>query len=421
MIALVDANNFYASCERVFDPRLEGVPILVLSNNDGCVVARSAEAKEAGIPMGGPFHEVAVRAREIGARVFSSNYPLYGDLSRRMMTILGTFAVDQEIYSIDESFLGLPPCDLRGLGQTMRATVYQHLGLRVSVGIAPTRVLAKACNRWAKKKAEADGVFLWPEAPEERDALLNSLPVCDVWGINRGLAQRMVLLRVQTAKDLRDADVTRVRRLGTVVAERIVRELRGEQCLGEEDVPPRKSILCSRSFGRRVEDLPSVREAAAWHASRASEKLRLHGRHAAVLGVFLCTSPFRPQDVQHNPEGWVRLDRPCQDNVTLVQAATVLAESLYRPGHGYQKCGVMLAELTDANAVQLDFAAPDRATEERRERMSRAMDAVNSRLGSRTVRIAAEGLGREAWRMRCNNRSPNYTTDWTALPRVRLR
>ncbi len=422
MIALVDANNFYAACERIFDPRLEGVPILVLSNNDGCVVARSAEARAAGIPMGGPFHEVAVQAREIGARVFSSNYPLYGDLSRRMMETVAGFALEQEVYSIDESFLtlpDLPPAELLALARDLRDTVRRHLGLTVSVGIGPTRVLAKVCNRLSKKVLENDGVLVWPADSGRCDELLGGLPVTDVWGFSEGLARRLILLRLKTARDLRDADLSRVRRLGTVVAERIARELAGQPCLGEEDTPPpRRSVLCSRSFGHPVRDLASVREAVAWHASRAGEKLRQHGRHASVLGIFLRANRFHHETSNHRPEDWTPLPRPTQDNFTLVQAATALVEKLFVSGFAYEKCGVMLAGLTDQAAVQLDFAAPSREREDRRENLSRAMDALNAKLGRRTVRVGSEGLGQEDWRMRSNMRSPNYTTSWRDLPKV---
>jgi DNA polymerase V len=413
-IALVDCNNFYASCERVFQPALRGKPVVVLSNNDGCVIARSNEAKALGIEMGAPWHLNREKFSGAGVIVKSSNYTLYGDMSARVMKALLSFSPVLEIYSIDEAFLGLEGFEdrLEDHARTLRATVLQWTGIPVSVGVAPTKTLAKVANRLAKKDPASQGVrVLMATADQER--ALAQLELTDLWGVARRLSGRLRMQGVATPLALRNADPKQVRQTFGVVGERIVRELRGESCIGIEEVASsRKSLIASRSFGRPVETLTEMQEAVAAYASRAAEKMRRQNLATANLIVFVETNPFRKQDQQYRASQSAQLPIATADTGRLVAAALGALVAIWRDGYKYKKAGVMLLDLAPATALQGSlFAAPDSRGSQAR---MQALDVINRRYGRGTLVIGAAGV-KSAWRLRREHVSKNYTTSWSEL------
>ncbi|HPF35982.1 MAG TPA: Y-family DNA polymerase [Candidatus Krumholzibacteria bacterium] len=432
VFALVDCNNFYASCERVFDPRLEGRPVVVLSNNDGCVIARSNEAKAMGVPMGAPFHEFKRLADHDKVAVFSSNYALYGDMSARVMQVLTQFSPAIERYSIDEAFLdlaGFTGRDLTAHGRDLARAVRRQTGIPVSVGIGPTKVLAKVANRIAKRNPETGGVLDLSSLGEHVTAHLAQIDVKDVWGVGRRWSERLHQLGIHTALDLRAADPHLVRRRFNVVLERIVHELRGVSCLPLEEVPPTKQqIMTSRSFGTRVTEPDVMREAVSSFAARTAEKLRGQRSRAGALMVFLQTSPFNEAEPYYQNSAVRTLARPSRETGEIVAAAVDALSEIWRGGYRYMKAGVMLLDLSPEDVVQQELfppaaarvAAPRRrpAPAPGRQHLMDVLDRLNERLGRGTVQVAAEGEGR-AWRMRQEHRSPAYTTRWADLPVAR--
>lgn len=419
MFALVDCNNFYVSCERLFLPALERAPVAVLSNNDGNVVARSNEVKSLGLEFGAPYHECLGFIEKHGMRVFSSNYVLYGDLSHRVMETLARFAPVMEIYSIDEAFLdlrGLPERGLEDWGARVRSTVRQWTGIPVSIGIAPTKTLAKLANRIAKRRFPDRGVFAIT-GREELGSLLDGVPVKDIWGIGPRYARLLNRHGVLTAREFRDLPDWWLKKNMTVTGLRTAWELRGLSCLElEELVPPRKGIVSSRSFGRPVESLDELREAVAGYVSRAAGKLRRQRSSAAFLGVFLATNPFK-EGPQYSNFTAVRLAVPTSYTPELIARARRCLEAIYRPGFRYKKAGVMLAEILDDDQATGDlFEAPGAAR--RKRSLAGTVDRINSRLGRGTVFYAAEGIGR-TWSMRRSLLSPCYTTRWSDIPVVK--
>ena len=418
VFALVDCNNFYVSCERVFQPKLEGLPVVVLSNNDGCIIARSNEAKALGIAMGAPYFQNRTLIEQHKVKVFSSNYALYGDLSQRVMTILQQLEPEVEIYSIDEAFFHLPACAAASLADqalAIRRRIRQYVGIPVSIGIGPTKTLAKVANRIAKKNPAHKGVFDLT-ACRDLDGLLAGVQVGDVWGIGRRLAERLNREGVFTALDLKSRDDDWIRRRLTVTGLRTAMELRGIACITMDQAPaPRKSVVCSRSFSKPVSSLTGLREAVSCYVSTAAEKLRQEGLAAANLHVFLRTSPHRPDLPQHAESLLVRLPQPTASTPVLIKAALRGLDRIYKPGHGYQKAGVMLTELTRADRIQQNlFHRPPR---DDREVMA-ALDLINRRWGRHTLQYASSGLAK-AWRMNREHISPAYTTSWQELPKVR--
>jgi DNA polymerase V len=419
-VALIDGNNFYVSCERVFNPALEGRPVVVLSNNDGCVVARSAEVKALGVKMGAPWFQLKDLARKHGILALSSNYALYADMSSRMMSVLGSYSPQQEIYSIDECFLGLdgfPPAELAAYGQRIRQQVKLWVGLPVCVGIAATKTLAKLANHCAKKNlAGSDGVcdFGRMSAPQ-MDALLDRIGIGEVWGVGRRLTEKLTRRGIATVKQLRDADSKTLRREFSVVLERTVLELRGIACVElEEAAPNKQQIICSRTFGRYVYSLDELNEAVAGYLARAAEKLRYQGSLASALQVFVRTNPFNPDHPQYQRGLTVPLPQATSDSVALTRAALWALKRLYKPGYAYQKAGVMLLDLSDAATPQgcLFTGHRDNTT------LMQVMDRVNRQWGRGTLKLAAEGV-QQGWRMRRQRMSPAYTTSWNELPQVR--
>ena len=416
VFALVDCNNFYASCERVFDPRLKHRPIVVLSNNDGCIVARSNEVKALDIPMGVPYFEQKALIKKHNIAVFSSNYQLYGDMSQRVMDSLRRFAPDIEVYSIDEAFLRLDhlqPRDLYDYCMTIRARVMQWTGIPVSIGIGPTKVLAKVANRVAKKQTK-EGVFDLRNR-ETQDAILQTLDVKKLWGIARRWAERLNRIGIHKASELRDAHPHIIRKQLSVVGERILRELRGQSCLGLEEVQPRKNIMSSKSFGNLLTEKQPMQEALANYAARACEKLRQQNSRAQAVYVFVQTNNFRETDAQYSNGITCSLTVPSSDTRTIIEAARFGLDRIYKPGYRYKKTGVMLLDLIPASLEQKHLFAD--SNQRHADRLMATVDRINEDLGPDTLFFGAEGINRE-WKMRCGSRSPRYTTQWNELLRV---
>ena len=417
--ALVDCNNFFCSCERVFDPSLAKVPVVVLSNNDGCIVSRSDEAKGLGIPMGAPLHEQKQTIKQNGVRVFSSNYTLYGDMSARVMSILREAAPSMEVYSIDEAFLELSPAFGEADAKALRQRVLQWTGIPVCIGIGATKVLAKLANRHAKKnKEQTGGVFDIDNCPFA-DLLMGNTPCDALWGVGKRLASRLRGMGIESVLDFKSADTSAIRKRFGVVGERMLRELNGISCLELEEVPPqRKGIIASRSFGSPVEGLDELREALANHVARASVKLRRFRLLATHVQVFLCTNRFRSDEKQYHPSIGISLPTPTASTSELMAVAGHLLERIYRSGYRYKKTGVMLAPLVPANDYQPGlFDAPSAQS----AAVDKIVDDINRRLGSArnpVIKRASQGTDRTGmgWRMRSGRRSPDYTTDWHALP-----
>jgi len=413
-VALVDCNNFYASCERLFQPRLRGRPVVVLSNNDGCVIARSNEAKDLGIAMGAPWHLSKETFKRHGVIVRSSNYTLYGDISRRVMRILSTFTPDLEIYSIDEAFLGLDGFGdrLEAHAREIRRTVLQWTGIPVSIGIAPTKTLAKAANRLAK---QGDGVRLLMTQDAQAEALAQ-LKLTDLWGVAGRMEKRLAVIGITTPLQLRNADPHILRQHAGVLLERMALELRGVSCVGLQNlVPQAKSIMCSRSFGRAVTTRRELEEAVSTYAERAAAKMRRQALCTATVQVFVTTNPFKTQETQYAASRTITLPVATADSAKLVNAATMALARLWRSGVRFKKAGVILLDLVDQSSVQGDlWTSPDTP---RNTRLMQAMDKLNALYGRDTVTLASSGR-KVRWSLRAEKRSARYTTNWDELLRV---
>lgn len=423
LFALVDCNNFYASCEKLFDPKLANRPVVVLSNNDGCVVARSAEVKALGIPMGVPWFKIQKEAKQYGIVAFSSNYALYADMSNRVVEVLGQFTPNLEVYSIDESFLDLTGFnhDLVEYGQAIRQRIQRWLGLAVCVGIAPTKTLAKLASHCAKKGLiGTDGVCDFSSMNESQlSQFFAGIDVGEVWGVGRKIHARLADLGITTVRQLRDADPDMIRAKFSVVLERTVRELRGVSCLELEEVAPDKQqIMCSRSFGQYVEDCDQLEEIVASYVSRAAEKLRHQDSLAGALMVFIRTNPFNPRAAQYHRSLSIPLPEATANTRILINWALRVLRRIYRPDFAYQKAGVMLSELRPRTMAQPSlFADPD---DDRGRQLMDTIDVINRRWGRGTLRSAAEGM-KKPWQMKRQRLSAAYTTDWKGLPLVHAR
>lgn len=420
-IALIDVNNFYVSCERVFNPKLIGRPVVVLSNNDGCAVARSNEVKALGVPMGAPWFKFKDLAKQHGIIAYSSNYALYADMSNRVMSILRQFSPDQEVYSIDESFLDLTSFQRRDLvayAQQMRQTVLKNTGLPVCVGIGASKTLAKLANHCAKKRPQYDGVCNFNAMSAAAvDDILASIEVGEVWGVGRKLAPKLQKLGLHSVLDLKRADPEVLRQTFSVVMEKTIRELNGTVCIALEEVaPPKQQILSSRSFGVPVTDIQGLSESISLYVSRAAEKLRRQRSFAGSLYVYIRTSPFKLQDRQYSNSLTIPLPSPTDHTPTLVSVALWGLKQLYRPGYAYAKAGIMLGELVPASAIQTDLFSTMQPNA-KSERLMQAMDLINRRMGKETLKVASEGFTRP-WKMKQENKSPSYTTRWDELLQV---
>ena len=421
-IALIDGNNFYVSCERVFQPELEGKPVVVLSNNDGCVVARSQEVRALGVAMGVPWFKLRDLAKQHGIIARSSNYTLYGDMSQRMHSVIGQFAPEQEIYSIDETFLDLTGFnrDLIEYGQQIRQRVKQWTGIPVCVGIGSSKTLAKLANHCAKKahvQSMADGVTdLNQLSRSDLNELFSGVEVGEVWGVGRRIRERLNGMGIETVQQLKDSSVSRIRSEFNVVLARTVAELNGEACLNIEEIaPPKQQIVSSRSFGQPVTLLQDLNEAVVSYASRAAEKLRRQNHVAGAIQVFVQTNPFKPEEPQYNNGVTVKLLNPTNDTFNLAEAALYGLKKIYRLGYAYKKAGVMLTDLCPADRVPVDlFSGFDGPETQSANSHLATMDEINAKMGRGTVRSAGEGV-QKAWAMRSDNKSKAYTTDWEQL------
>jgi DNA polymerase V len=410
-IALVDCNNFYVSCERVFDSKLTSRPVIVLSNNDGCVVARSQEAKALGIKMGVPLFQIQQLVEAYDVKVYSSNYALYGDMSQRVMGALQEFTPEVEVYSIDEAFMNLQGCrigsprDLRDLGFAIREKVRQWTGIPVTVGIAETKTLAKLANHLAKKSDKCAGILNLVRSPY-KDEALSRTPVEEIWGVGPAYSKLLKQKQIMTALHLRDVDTRWARKAMTVTGARIVMELRGVSCLPLEVCPQaKKSITCSRSFGKAVETLAEVREAVAFYITRAAEKLRRGKLAASVITTFIQTDRFSEAPQYYNA-GTHTLAYPTDSTQELLASAMDALERIFKEGFKYRKAGVILNGLTPAD--QLTLRMFDN-THERFRQVMVAVDQINRKYGRDTVRFAiASPDGR--WKTKFQKRSPRYTT-----------
>jgi DNA polymerase V len=419
-IALVDCNNFYVSCERVFDPRLEGVPVVVLSNNDGCAVARSAEVKSLGVKMGEPWFKMKDLAKRHGIIALSSNYTLYGDMSARVMSILSNFSPKQEIYSIDECFLdldGFDPDTLMDYGQKIRRTVRQGTGIPVCVGIASTKTLSKLANHCAKKGfAGSDGVCDFGQLNDQQlSTLFTSMAVGEVWGIGRRITAKLQQLGIETIEDLRRAEPEYIRQQFSIVVERTVKELNGISCIElEEAGEPRQQIMVSRSFSHPVTSFQELSESVASYTTTAAEKLRKDGSIAASICVFIHTNNFKPEEPQYSPSRVVPLTNATDDTLKLIHAAVEGLKRIYQQGFRYKKSGVLLMGL-HPKGNQQGSLFDDPTIQAKSDDLMQVMDAINRRMGKGCVSIAAGGVQKD-WSMRREKKTPNYTSDWGELP-----
>ena len=418
-IAISDSANFYVSAERIFDPTLNGVPVIVLSNNDGCAVARSDEAKALGVKMGEPLHLIRDKVDAHGIRVFSSNYTLYGDISRRVVEVYEDYTPNVEIYSIDECFLDFGGFKDRTVhARAMRSDVLRRVGVPVRVGIAPTKTLAKCANDIAKKNPIFAGVLDMMD-PTLLSWLLPLVPVGDIWGIGRKTTAKLHGLGVGTAAQLRDMPLRQARALGTVVLERTVLELQGEPCIAFDDIEPqRKGMAVTRSSGVPMKDFDTLFQAITAHATRAAEKLRTHGLVAGTLTVFFHTNRHRSDRPQYAGSRSTRLNPMSSDTLDLVAAAKRCAIAAWPKGdtqaYGFTKAGIMLDDLLpleDRPRTLFDVPKGSPA-------LMTALDAVNTRFGKKTLVLGSEGMSR-SWQLRANHRSPRYTTRISDLPVVR--
>jgi len=421
-IAIVDCNNFYASCERVFAPNLVGKPIVVLSNNDGVIIARSEEAKTLGIKMGDPYFKVEKLLKSNKVNVFSSNYTLYGDLSARVMQTLETFSPEVEIYSIDEAFLNLDGIEVDNQTQYLhiiKETVRKWTGVPVSIGMAPTKTLAKLANRYAKKHKESDGVLNIFEI-ENRDSLLQDTPIEDVWGIGRQYSAMLHNHSIYTALDFARADRSWVRKKMTITGLRTNLELNGISCIDLENSPPKKkSIVSSRSFGEYLTEFNELKEAVSYFVARATEKLRKQGSSCNSIAVFIRTNPFKNSPQYYNSAD-TKLPYPMNSTNEILPYAHRILEKIYKSGYYYQKVGILLMDFVQTKNASLSlFDPPNRlnqiiATE--------LMDKINKKYGREAIYYAAAGMKENRrWQMKRELLSSHFTTNWKQLPEVKAK
>ncbi|MGX9359637.1 translesion error-prone DNA polymerase V subunit UmuC [Pantoea ananatis] len=420
MFALVDVNSFYASCETVFRPDLRGKPVVVLSNNDGCVIARSAEAKALQIPMGAPYFKLKNDFRRHNVQVFSSNYALYADMSNRVMTTLEDMAPAVEIYSIDEAFMCLDGMQrltsLDDLGRKVRARIKQETHLTVGVGIAQTKTLAKLANHAAKKWSKTGGVLDLSNIDRQKK-LLALVPVEDVWGIGRRISKKLNAMGITTAKDLAEQSTYIIRKHFNVVLERTVRELRGESCLElEEFAPTKQQIVCSRSFGSRITEYMDMRQAVCAFAERAAEKLRKERQYCKQIAVFVRTSPHAEGEVFYGNQANGKLLTPSNDTRDIIRVAMDALDQIWLDGHRYMKAGVMLGDFFSQGVSQLNLFDECRP-QPNSEALMRVVDGLNQS-GKASLFFAGQGI-EKSWAMKREMLSPAYTTKFSDLPIVK--
>ena len=438
MYGLVDCNNFYVSCERVFNPSLRGKPVVVLSNNDGCIIARSNEAKALGIPMGAPLHLYKTLIKQNKIFTYSSNYTLYGDMSSRVMSVLNYFIPNIEIYSIDEAFLNLKNFNTQSLQDEMfkiRERIYQWTGIPVSIGIGPTKTLAKLANKIAKKNS-SNGVYILTVSTQLTH-ILSDMKLEDIWGVSKGWGNRLRSIGINNPRQLQQANPRQIRTLISVVGERIIYELRGQPCLALEEVINKKSITVSRSFGNMINDKDSLKKALANYAARAAEKLRYQDSVCGGIYVFINTNRFRERDLQYSNSATINFDELTDSTTIIIEKSFKLLENLYRPKYNYKKIGVTLLGLkqkddgsSDNYIIQGSLFIPNA---DQKIHMSRScdrmklIDNINTKMGKMTIFHGSQGVIKNSrniksepdkWRMRSCYKSPFYTTNWDDILRV---
>jgi len=438
MYGLVDCNNFYVSCERVFNPSLRGKPVVVLSNNDGCIIARSNEAKALGIPMGAPLHLYKTLIKQNKIFTYSSNYTLYGDMSSRVMSVLNYFIPNIEIYSIDEAFLNLKNFNIQSLQDEMfkiRERIYQWTGIPVSIGIGPTKTLAKLANKIAKKNS-SKGVYILTVSTQLTH-ILSDMKLEDIWGVSTGWGNRLRSIGINNPRQLQQANPRQIRTLISVVGERIIYELRGQPCLALEEVINKKSITVSRSFGNMINDKDSLKKALANYAARAAEKLRYQDSVCGGIYVFINTNRFRERDLQYSNSATINFDELTDSTTIIIEKSFKLLENLYRPKYNYKKIGVTLLGLkqkddgsSDNYIIQGSLFIPNA---DQKIHMSRScdrmklIDNINTKMGKMTIFHGSQGVIKNSrniksepdkWRMRSCYKSPFYTTNWDDILKV---
>ena len=416
MFALVDCNNFYVSCERVFNPRLWNKPCVVLSNNDGCIISRSNEVKELGIPMGAPCFKWKPYLEKHRVRIFSSNYALYADLSQRVMDILSLYSPYSEIYSIDEAFLFFKdflPKDLLEYGTEVRSTVFQWTGIPISIGFGKSKTLAKVANKIAKKQ---DGVFYLQE--NKCDEILSSINVLDIWGIGSKNAKLLMTNGIRNALELKNAKDSWIRKHLSIVGLRLVNELRGISCLPiEEVIPAKKAIGCSRSFNKPTSNKQFLKEALACYLSRACEKLRKQDSLAYRVHVYIKTNRFKEGTPYYSNAASIKLLFPTSDTCLLLKEANQCLDKIYLPDLLYKKLGVLLTDLVPKEHKQLPLFKTQEFQEENSALMS-TIDLINNRWGSETIGLGA--VGNKDWAMKRQMMSKRFTTNWDELLKVKV-
>ncbi len=419
VFALIDCNSFYASCERVFRPDLIRVPIVVLSNNDGCVIARSADAKPF-VKMGEPYHQIRGTLQRNGVLAFSSNYALYGDISERVMTVIESLVPALEVYSIDEAFADMTGiADRDQLGRRIRAQVLKLAGIPTCVGIAPTKTLAKLANHAAKRWQKHYGGVMDICDPERRDKVLRALPVAEVWGVGRRMNEHLTAMGIKTAWDLAQADPWTLRKLFSVVVEKTARELRGTPCLAlEETALPKQEICSSRAFGERLYEIEPIREAVATYVSRACEKLRAQGSLCKKVRVAIRTGMFNPDEAKFAKGILCELPYPSDDTRLITRAALEGLEAIFRPGPAYAKAEIMLLDLRQQGEFTDDLFAETQPAAA--GKVMNVLDEINGRWGRGTLRPARVPVT-PGWGMKQELKSPSYTTRWDQLWRARCK
>ena len=417
LFALVDCNNFYVSCERVFDPYLINKPVVVLSNNDGCIIARSNEAKALNIPMGAPFHIYRDFINAHKVKVYSSNYPLYGDMSNRVMTSLFEFNSNLEVYSIDEAFLKFDQTTRADIGYDIlkiKESIFKWTGIPVSIGLGPTKTLAKIANTLAKKNNH-HGIFdLSSEVKQEE--VLKSINIENIWGISKRWGSKLRMIGIGNALQLRDSSPRRIRQYLGVVVERIVYELQGVTCLDINEILPKKNIMCSRSFGNVISDKSSIKKFIAEYTIRACEKMRGQSTRTQSIYIFLQTNKFN-NGKQYNKGIVIGLNTPCSDTAQIIKLSTTAVDMIYRSGYLYQKAGIMLLDLIPENINQYDFFENTNYTLS--DNRMKVIDSLNKKFGAGTIANGSIRLkNNEKWTSKKFYLSPRYTTQWDELPHV---
>ena len=417
MFALVDCNNFYVSCERVFNPFLINKPVVVLSNNDGCIIARSNEAKALNIPMGAPFHIYRDFINAHKVKVYSSNYPLYGDMSNRVMTSLSYFNSNLEVYSIDEAFVKFNQNIKNGINDDIieiKKNIFKWTGVPVSIGLGPTKTLAKIANTLAKKNNHY-GIFDLTSKTKQ-DEILQNINVESIWGISRRWGSKLRMIGIGNALQLRDSSPRRIRKYLSIVVERIVYELRGVACLDLNEILPKKNIMCSRSFANTITDKAILKQSVMDYAIRACEKMRNQNTRTQSVYVFLKTNKFNKGNQHH--EGVVfGLNTPCSDTSEIIKLAAAAVDRIYKSGYQYQKAGIMLLDLISADINQYDFFESTNYSSS--DKRMQVIDSLNKKFGSGTISNGRVGLkNKKAWDNKKYYLSPRYTTQWDELPHV---